>query len=296
MKKIILFTIYICMCTASHAEDSIGKKRYNMVTELNTIHLASVTLIDEYLSSLPYKGFVLQYENNRFRYLTQKTDKISQQSKIRLSLGTTLNPTNSTMIAYVALDYGYGVHYHFRPHRRLQLLVGSVLNFELGAKYQLRNVNMPLSVDLAGNMNFSFILQHAIRAKKQELLFQAAIRIPVIGCMFVPEQGASYYEIFYMKNRTNTAHFSSIFYNKYGINQTYTLEIPAGRSVWCVGITWDYVKYQANDLVFKRNMAGVLLGWRHHIISFAGKKNTAPVDFYTPYLQLDEDTKARKGK
>ena len=281
IKKIALFCALLLICVASKAEDTLRERKRSMVSESNTIHLLGIRLIDTYLSPLLYKGIAIRYENDRLRYFTPRNDRLSQQSKVALILGTTTNPTSTASIIYIALNYGWGMHYHFRPGKNLQLLLGGMQDVDIGVKYLARNSNNPVNIDLATNLNLSFILQYKIPAKKRDFLLQASIKIPIMGCMFVPEQGASYYEMFYLGNRENTAHFT-FWHNKYGISQLYTFDIPARKSVWRLGITANFLKYEANNQVFKKNDFGFVVGWKHHIYSFAGRKNLPPPDFVAP--------------
>jgi hypothetical protein len=179
---------------------------------------------------------------------------------------------------FMGADYSWGMHYHFRPAKGIHLLAGGLLDGEFGFKDIERNVNNPINLDLAANLNLSGVAMYDIRLHRRTLRLQLELQTPVIGYMFVPQGGESYYEMFDLGNMSNTFHVSS-FINKRGLKGTFTVDVPFNRSIWRFGLNFTDLKYSANNLVFVRNEIGFVIGTTFDAFSFAGRKNKMPGNF-----------------
>lgn len=283
MKKFLWIIISLFPFLPLVAQQEIPGKEYGLISVNNTFYLGGMQLLDSYLSPLEYRGMSLRFENNRKRFFSTENTNLSMQSRINVTIGMARNPARSAMMNYLAFNYGWGMYYHIRPVANLQILAGGIADLDLGGKMVARNVNNPANADLAGNINASCIIQYSIPTRKRNLLLQAMIQVPLLGVMFVPEQGASYYEMFSLGALRNTAHFT-FFHNKYGINQSYSIEIPFSKSTLRLGFSSQFIKYTANNLVFKKLDYAFMIGWKQEIISFAGRNKKAPAGFVSVSL------------
>ncbi len=271
----ILFILYCSKLTA-YADTIVQKQA--LINATNTIFISKTQIIDSYLSPLTYNGINIKYENNREHLFSPYYTNLSWQSKTTVNASYTLNPTNTASMLHAGANYAWGIHYHFRPVKNLQILVGGFQDINAGVKAIVRNVNNFLSADFSSTLYLSASIRYTIPTRKRNLLLRADFQTPVIGVMFVPEEGASYYEIFDLGIMENTIHFSS-FHNKYGISQTYTIDVPFKRSTWRFGFNYQLTKYTANNLVFKYENIGLIVGWVHQLYSFSGRKNIPPANF-----------------
>jgi len=277
MKKVNILSIFFLICFIGSAQNTIEQK-YALTTTVNTYSLATLKLTDPYLSPMPYNGMGIRYQHENRRLLSPDDIHISMINKLSLFGGIAQNPSKSASMTYLGINFAWGMHYHFRPIKGLQLLAGGLWDMDFGFKTISRNVNNPVNMDMATNLNLSGIAMYNFSIRKRELRVQLALQSPIIGCMFIPESGASYYEMFDLGNLTNTTHFSSL-HNKRGIRQTLTLDIPFKRSTWRLGISSEALKYTANDMVFKRNDYSLVLGYSYDLFIFSGRKNRAPHNF-----------------
>lgn len=277
MKNIVLLFIFGFVLINVSAQNS-PEKKYLLTTNSNWVALSSIELLDPYLSDINYSGLGLKYNHINRRFVNLKNLNLSQQSQFNLTTGIALNPANTSAMLYFGSNYGYGMHYHFRPVENLVLLAGGIWDIDFGIKEISRNVNNPVNVDLSTNLNLSGVAVYKIQLPKRDLMLKWAVQSPVLGCMFVPGAGYSYYEMFELGNLDNTFHFSSI-HNKRGLNQTFTVEVPFKYSTWQFGLNFFNLKYSANDLVFRRDEVSILIGTTFDAISFSGKKKHAPANF-----------------
>jgi len=200
------------------------------------------------------------------------------QDKLTLSAGMMLNPAFSSEMLYIGANYGWGVNYHFRLTKGLKILAGGLWDVDFGFKNVPRNINNPINLDMATNLNLTGLLIYDYPTRRRTLHLQAALQAPIIGYMFVPQGGASYYDMFQLGSLSNAFHFSSL-HNKRGLNQTYTVDVPFNHSTWRFGLHFQNLKYKANNLVFAHNETSVIVGTTFDAISFSGKKKVAPQNF-----------------
>ncbi|NDP20714.1 MAG: DUF3316 domain-containing protein [Paludibacter sp.] len=276
IKKI--FIIGICFFTLNVFSQITNEKKYLLTNNVNTIGISTLSINDPYLSPLTYSGVGIRYNFENRRFFTTENTHLSKQNKLGLLGGLTLNPAFTSSMTYLGLNYSWGMHYHFRPMKRLLLLAGGSSELDLAVKNVPRNVNNPANVDLAVDLNLSGVAIYDIKTRKRIMQLQLAIQSPLFGCMFVPRAGASYYEMFDLWNLNDAVHFSSL-HNKRGIQGDLMLQIPFNRTIWRFGIGYHGLKYSANELVFKRNEISLLIGTSFDMTTFAGKKNPAPKNF-----------------
>jgi hypothetical protein len=277
MKKFVWVLLAISLSSVMSAQ-SFDDQKYLLTTKTNTFGISSLRFLDPYLSPLIYSGSGIDFNHESRRFLSLSNTNISIQSKYYLVTGVADNPAHTASMFYFGANYSWGMHYHFRPAKGIQLLAGASWDLDFGFKDVMRNINNPVNLDLATNLNLSGLARYDIPLRRTTLRLQLAVETPVLGWMFVPVAGASYYEMFELGNHSNLSHFSSVF-NKRGINPKFTVDIPFSHSVWRFGLSYHELKYKANDLVFKRSGLSLLAGTTFDVISFAGRKKRAPQNF-----------------
>lgn len=277
MKKFQLLTLIIFFCSAISAQNP-DEKKYLLTTNTNILGLSYTNFLDPYLSPVNYSGIGIRFNHEGRRFLSPENTNISSQSSLNLDASVNSNPENTSSMLFMGADYSWGMHYHFRPDKRIHLLAGGLLDADFGFKYMQRNINNPINLDLAMNLNLSGVAMYNITLRRKTLRLQLTLQTPVLGYMFVPQGGESYYEMFELGNMTNTFHVSS-FINKRGLKSTFTVDVPFNRSVWRFGLNFMELKYSANDMVFIRNEFGLIIGTTFDAFSFAGRKNKIPGNF-----------------
>ena len=280
MNKLLILGLAILFNSFLSAQNADDQK-YLLTTKTNTIGFSSLSLTDPYLSPLTYTGNGIQYENDSRRLLYLDNSNISKQSRFIFEGGLLLNPAQTSSMTYLELNYSWGINYHFRPMKGLVLLAGGSWDIDLGYKDVARNINNPGNVDLATNLNLSGVAIYDIVLRRRTLKLQLSVETPLIGWMYVPLAGASYYEMFELGNLSNISHLSSII-NRRGINPKLTIDVPFKRSVWQAGIKYQTLQYKANNMVFSRNELSLIIGTTFDRVCFGGRKRKAPVNFISP--------------
>lgn len=250
-----------------------------LLTSITTqIGWSTLELNDAYLTDLPYSGFGMQFNNTTRRFLNTHNNKLSQRTDYTINAGVAMNEPQSASIVYIGGNVGYGMQAHFKPMRNLQVLLGGEVDAELGVKGYSREVNNAGNMDLATNLNLATTIRYDLSIFKRMIRFQADIQTPLLGLMFVPVRGESYSEIYYLNSYDNLFHLTSL-HNKNGLNARYLLQIPVKHSVINIGLHTEFLKYAANNMVFRRNITSIQVGATYDLILFGGRRHPAPAGF-----------------
>jgi len=280
MNKLHIIILGILFNSILTAQNSYEQKHL-LTTKTNTFGVSVLSLADPYLSPLTYTGNGFLFEHESRRFLSISNTNLSIQNKFNLEAGYLLNPAGTSSMTYMGANYSWGMHYHFRPVSGLILLAGGSWDLNVGFKNVARNVNNPGNVDLATNFNLSGIAMYDIPLKRRTLRLQLSVETPLIGWMYVPLAGASYYEMFMLGNLSGISHFSSVM-NRRGINPKLTVDVPLKRSVWRLGVGYQVLQYSANNMVFSRNEMSLIIGTTFDMASFGGRMRKAPAGYISP--------------
>ncbi|MFZ4581572.1 MAG: DUF3316 domain-containing protein [Paludibacter sp.] len=278
MKKISLIIFYYTLFYVCVFAQQPTDKKYSLITSTNNTALTILSLTDPYLSPITYSGLGVGFEHAERKYFKPENTDFSMQHKLNSLVGIALNPSFSASTTYLGGAYSWGAFYHYRKLSDVQILAGATTDAQFGFKSNTRNVNNPINVDVALNLNLAAAFRYDFVLKNKKMRLAYELESPLMGCMFVPMVGASYYEMFDLWNLRNTIHFSSL-HNKLAYKSALVLEVPMRSSVFTVGFSTHSLKYGANDLVFKQNSFSLLLGYKINLYKFKGSDNVAPANF-----------------
>lgn len=281
MKKKITLIIISLLYISVNAQEFTAEK-YALTTSSTTVGLGIVNMLDPYLSPYNYSGLQLKVQNKTRRFLTPENDKLSYSNNLLFEVGMGSHPSGNNSMQFFNANYMFGMNYHMRPADNLIFLAGGSWDIDLGGKYLGRNVNNPFSLDLYTDINATAEVQYTFNLWKHDFRIQYGAVSPLIGCMFVPMQNATYYDIFVLNNTQNTLHFSSP-YNKRAWFHYLNLDIPFKSNTLRISLQHDYLKYSANEIVFRKNNITLSIGTVVHLYTFKGKKDKIPVDFINSY-------------
>lgn len=277
MKRTKLIILCMLVLIQLKAQDQV-EKTYPLKTVTDIAGFSAININDPYLSPLLYSGIGIRYTHSERQFFSPDNQLWSMEGKISGIAGLTVNPASTSSILYAAADYHWGAYYHYRLEQGVQIIGGANVEANFGYKMNSRNVNNPVNLDLATGMNLSALVRYDIPLRSRFLRLNYSLEIPFIGCMFVPESGASYYEMYTLGNFNNAFHFSSPF-NKQGSSSELSLDVPFSHSTWKFGIYSSTLKYKANDAIYKFAELGLQIGWKYDLYIFSGLKNQAPSNF-----------------
>ena len=163
-------------------------------TSAHIIGIGNTNILDTYLSQEKYKGAGLTYLYIRERVKPEKHWSNVIEHELDISHADDRSSTTSELEASYNLYWG-----RYRSWRlfddRLRLQAGGLVNGTLGFIYQMSNSNNPaqgrLGIDISASAGGSY--RFKIRKLPVQVTYQADL--PLMGCMFSPQFGQSYYDI-----------------------------------------------------------------------------------------------------
>ncbi|MEA4935712.1 MAG: hypothetical protein VB102_03615 [Paludibacter sp.] len=284
MKTISEVSVIILLLFSGFQYTDAQTKQRELYALTNVYHHAgfvALKITDPYLSVLEYSGVGFQYESTASRFFNPANPVLASSARISGLAAMTVNPRSTASVTWLGANVSWGVQYYYRNFEDVLLLGGANVDVDFAYKMNSRNVNNPINIDLATNLNLTLGGRYYIHTKNRILQLNAGVEFPVMGCMFVPYPGFSYYEMYSTKMYMDAVHFSSL-HNKQGLKQFFSIDIPFRYSTWSFGVGKNDLKYTADSQVYSYSDFTFVIGISYDMIGFSGRKANVPDFFISP--------------
>lgn len=218
------------------------------------VAVGHANMLDSYLSPLEYTGTDVRFIAHTDRW----NDSTSWQRRILYEgqLQYVKSPTDDGKELGGMFQFSYGVLWRPLQTERWRLAFGPSADLHLGFLYNTRNGNNPAQARAA--LNISPLFSAAFRASgKVTLNYEASA--PLVGVMFSPNYGQSYYEIFTRGNYDHNCVFTTTVSTP-SLRQMLTADIRLGRITLSVGYLGDYAQYDVNSLKYHHYTHSFVIG------------------------------------
>ena len=165
-----------------------------IVVKSSQYGIATLNNLDTYLSGYEYRGYGFHYSHENFRNARTGNYRWKYQTLSSSTIGYTTQGNNIQLTGLI--DYNWGGYHPFTVNDRLKLLAGAQLQVEGGALYIPNNGNNPVQIKLRTAIAASGMAIYHIPVNGHYWTARYQLDIPLVGMMFAPEFGQSYYEIF----------------------------------------------------------------------------------------------------
>lgn len=262
-------------------EDSLRATRYVMRSTLFGVGHSNV--FETYLSPLEYTGTEVRFLHESMRMTRLLGGKVSGQSLIQVNASYNKNISQTAEMYAGLVNWSYALHYQFRMNDdKLKILVGPMLDLNGGVVYNRRNSNNPAQAKAYGGLGASGMLIYKFRIARYPLTVRYQANLPLLGVMFSPEYGESYYEIFSLGNGGRNVVFTSL-HNNPSLRQMVTLDFPIRNVTMRVGYVCDIQQSKVNNLKSNAYSHDFMIGFVRNLYLLRGKNRISMPLKVTPF-------------
>ena len=236
----------------------------------NMLIIGTANSLDTYLSPLTYRGTELRFtsqtvhnrkERNWTHTLTHglrlARESMRTNDGVRLEGGYDLSCSWQRKIVNRTVGY-WG---------RLMVTAGAGVDATVGFRYNAQNSNNPAQAEaavcftpaMAADWRFFLVSPKSGRRRTLGLRYEAAV--PLVGMMFSPAFGQSYYEIF---SRGNYDHNLCTIWvgNAPSLRQRLLFNFKLLKRHFFIGYEGDIRQAHVNDIKYHRYTNAAVLGWQ----------------------------------
>ena len=156
--------------------------------------IALLNTLDTYLGGQSHTGLALHFSNEKFRDARTGSYRWKYQRILNTSLGYATQESDLQLTGLIG--YSWGGYHPFKVAKGLSLLAGVQLQVEGGAIYNPSGGNNPASAKLRTALAVSGMAIYRFPVRGKNWIARYQLDFPLIGAMFAPQFGQSYYEIF----------------------------------------------------------------------------------------------------
>lgn len=279
IRIIITALALLALPTMSRAQyivtDTIIPER--IVVKSSQLGVTLLNNLDTYLSNYNHKGLGLNYSHEAFRDACTGNYHWKYQKLLNITAGYAIQGSN---LQYAALiSYNWSGYHPCKVAQGLTLLAGAQIQLEGGALYNPAGGNNPAAAKLRTALAASGMAIYHFPVLRSEWITRYQIDIPLIGAMFAPEFGQSYYEIFGLGHAKNIVAFTHPGNNP-SWRHMLSLDIPIKATTLRLSYIADLYQSRINDInchIYRNTFA---IGFARTI--FKVKKENKLND-YSPY-------------
>lgn len=208
-------------------------------------------ILDTYLTPEQFSGGGLTYLNIREHIKPGKHWGNLIEHEIDLASANDRSKTISMIAGDYNLYWGRYRYWTLKDNgngTRLRVQAGALANANLGFIYAMMNTNNPAQARIGLNIMPAAVGKYDFRLFRQSFMLRYELNLPLVGIVFSPNYGQSYYEIF---SRSNYDHniVPTTFIAAPNIRQMITIDWKTGKK-WNLrlGYLGNYQQTQVNNL------------------------------------------------
>lgn len=258
-----ILALWLCWAMAVIAQDGYGREHTNVLK----LRGGYGSQLDTYLSMFRFQGYQFGLGNEWWQSFRHPHWEHVGRVDVNAFRYTPNPPSNR--ITGLQISGGWGALYRWKwCDDRLQVHVGPYLEAELGVKYLGNNVNKPLSVDIAVDVQAMGGVSWSFYGKQTSYRLNYLIRTNLIGFDYVPEYGQSYYEL--SQGVQGIARCAG-HWNHNTVKHELSLDLQFPHSTWRVGAEHNFNSYRTDNLHFRTHQISLVLGciWKYRIHGYS---------------------------
>lgn len=272
---LLLFSPTLLCAQESVKDGEINPYRVSVRSTLYGVSL--LNNLDTYLSGYNYTGAAVYVNHETMRKAHTGSYDWTFQTVTDGLLG--LTSLHSTSQLAMLANRSWSGYHTFGVGERLKLLAGVQIHVAGGALYIPSNGNNLVSVKLRTALAASTMAIYNFPIAGRECTARWQIDVPLVGLMFSPQFGQSYYEIFGLGDTEGIIKLSTPI-NSPSWRHTLSMDIPIGRNTLRVAYIADLYQSRVNSLRTHLYNHSFAVGFSRTIYKV---KNNDPIKLYSPY-------------
>lgn len=237
----------LCACAVALgavAQPAEPANRYT--THATLMGVGRSSLYDTYLSPSTYRGPVVSVMHESLRKTHWAGGRITTQGMADGSFSRATNRADNAHELAGMMGYAQGWHYNWTWRCGLRLAAGAQAHASLGMLYNNRNSNNPVQVKAAADIAAVLMAVYPFHIRRQTLAVRYQCSLPLVGVMFSPQYGQSYYEM----SQGNYDHNVCATYpgNAPSMRHLLTLDFPIAGFTFRAGYLCDISQSTVNSI------------------------------------------------
>lgn len=217
--------------------------------------IGTASMYDTYLSPLKYKGFSVHLMYEQMRGTTWFDRRFYKQQVFEVDFAKGDNPAKNASEYWFLGSYRLGGHYQLYSSDGLRIGVGGLWDVNVGVLYNERNGNNPATARAYSNLNLSLQASY----KLQHCAIRWQLDTPVMGVLFSPRYGQSYYEIS-LGNSVGVVNFASL-HNQRALRSYLTVDVPINTYTLRVGYLGSWYQTKVHDIQTHHYTNSIVIGF-----------------------------------
>lgn len=257
MKHLLVICIFFFSILNALAR---GEKKSLITNSRMTFSVGELSILDEYIAPITFKGKRYKIENVRLKPLSFNPEKWSRYLKLNASYARLIPESNTSAEMNVTFNFAEGMHYNYRLSDKFKILAGGFIDLDTYVRYFSQNSNNPVNFDVSLNLNASIICFYKFKLWNHDFGLEGYADSPLIGYMFCPYLGSPYYEIYSEGNYFDNMNVTS-FYNKNVLKYGLNFDIPLDFTTLSLGVSGLYYKSEVRDVYYKYSNFNINIGF-----------------------------------
>jgi hypothetical protein len=258
---------FCLFCLSLHAQDN---KPVPLTYQSTLVGFGTNHIYDSYLSPLKYSGINVGLIYEQMSMIGLGNGNFASQHHFFIDYSYTENNTKTASNQSGLFEYNFGIPYRFNVNENFQVFAGPQAGILFGFIYNSRNGNNPASAKVNINAGLSGIAAYKFMIKSQPFRFRYQFNLPVVGSMYSPQFGESYYEI--GLGNSEKLFYVSSFHNYFVFKNILSVELPLNWITMRVALVNSFYQTKINDLTTQIRSNTFYVGVSKNFYVVSGKK------------------------
>jgi len=273
LKKTLKTAHYIlafCVCLISlktQAQETLYNESStdpSIITRATSYGIGYANVFDNYLSPQAYKGVEVRISRESIHALKKAPELWKAQTYFQGYVDYTHNKADNNHTLAGIANWNYGLHRIIYQTADFQVLAGGVADLNGGFIYNMRGGNNPANVRVHTNLDASLRILWHTHIKRFPILLRWQVNAPVVGLMFSPHYGQSYYEIFSIGDDKGVVKVTTPF-SQPSLRSLLSVDFKVKQTTLRVGYVCDLQQAKLNGLKSHLYAHTLMVGFVKHL-------------------------------